>query len=82
MKLKALVTQSCPTFCNPKDYSPPGSSVNGILLARILECSHSLLQGMLSTQGLNLGLLYCRWILYHLSHQRTYIAVCTLLKKN
>ena len=31
------VTQSCPTLCNPKDYSPPGSSVHGILQARILE---------------------------------------------
>ena len=28
-----------------------------------------LLQGILLTQELNLGLLYCRWILYHLSHQ-------------
>ena len=43
--------------------------------------SHSLLQGILSAQGLNLSLLYCRWILHHLSHQRTPIAVCTLLKK-
>ena len=25
------VTQSCPTLCNPVDYSPPGSSVHGIL---------------------------------------------------
>ena len=24
-------------FCNPIDYSPPGSSVHGILQARILE---------------------------------------------
>ena len=31
--------------------------------------SHSLLQGVFLTQGLNLGLLHCRWILYHLSHQ-------------
>ena len=31
--------------------------------------SHSLLQGIFLTQGLNLGLLHCRWILYHLSHQ-------------
>ena len=29
--------QSCPTLCDPKDYSPPGSSVHGILQARILE---------------------------------------------
>ena len=31
------VTQSCPTLCDPMDLSPPGSSVRGILQARILE---------------------------------------------
>ena len=31
--------------------------------------SHSLLQGIFPTQGWNLGLLHCRQILYHLSHQ-------------
>ena len=30
---------------------------------------HSLLQGIFPTQGLNLGLLHCRQILYHLNHQ-------------
>ena len=29
--------QSCPTLCDPMDCSPPGSSVHGISLARILE---------------------------------------------
>ena len=29
--------QACTTLCNPMDYSLPGSSVNGILQARILE---------------------------------------------
>ena len=29
--------QSCPTLCNPVDHSPLGSSVHGILQARILE---------------------------------------------
>ena len=29
--------QSCPTLWDPVDYSPPGSSVHGILQARILE---------------------------------------------
>ena len=29
--------QSCPTLCNPIDGSQPGSSVPGILQARILE---------------------------------------------
>ena len=31
------VTQSCPTFCDPMDYSLPGSSVHGIFQARVLE---------------------------------------------
>ena len=30
---------------------------------------HALLQGIFLTQGLNRGLLHCRWILYLLSHQ-------------
>ena len=29
--------QSCPTLCDPMDRSPPGSSVPGILQARMLE---------------------------------------------
>ena len=29
--------QSCPTLCDPRDGSPPGSPVPGILLARTLE---------------------------------------------
>jgi len=29
--------QSCPTLCDPMDGSPPGSSIPGILQARILE---------------------------------------------
>ena len=32
-----LVAQSCLTLCDPLDCSPPGSSVHGILQARILE---------------------------------------------
>ena len=36
-KVKVLVAQSCPTLCNPMDFRPPGSSVHGILQARILE---------------------------------------------
>ena len=49
----------------------PGSSVHEILQAKILEqVSHSLFQGIFPTQGLNPGLLHCRWILYHLSHRQ------------
>ena len=32
-----LATQSCPTLCDPMDCSLPGSSVHGILQARVLE---------------------------------------------
>ena len=35
--LKVLVAHSCPSLCNPTDYSLPGSSVHGIVQARILE---------------------------------------------
>ena len=64
--MKVLVAQSCPTFCDLMDYSPP---------TRLL-CpwnfpgkntkvgSHSLLQGIFLTQELNPGLLHCRQILY------------------
>ena len=37
MKVKLLVTQLCPTLCDPMDCSPPDSSVCGISQARILE---------------------------------------------
>ena len=37
VKVKVLVAQSCVTLCSPMDCSPPGSSVHGILQARILE---------------------------------------------
>ena len=36
-EMKVLVTQLCPTLCDPMNCSPPGSSVHGILQARILE---------------------------------------------
>ena len=35
MRAKSL--QLCPALCNPINCSPPGSSVHGILQARILE---------------------------------------------
>ena len=65
-----LVTQSCPTDCDPMDCNPSGSCVHGILQARITWVdSHSLLQRIFPTQGSNPGLLHCRRILYHLGHQ-------------
>ena len=68
--LKVLVAQSCLTVCDPRDCSPPGSSVRGILQARIPEwVVIPLLQGIFPTQGLNPGLLRCRQMLYRLSYK-------------
>ena len=36
-QIKLYRLQSCPTLCDPMDCSPQGSSVHGILQARILE---------------------------------------------
>ena len=33
----AKLLQLCPTLCDPLDGSPPGSSIPGILKARVLE---------------------------------------------
>ena len=32
-----LAAQSCPTLCDPRDWTPPDSSVHGVFQARILE---------------------------------------------
>ena len=64
-----LVTQSCPTLCDPRDCSPPGSSVHGDSAGKNTEVGCHPLQGIFLTQGSNPGLPHCRWILYHLSHQ-------------
>ena len=48
------VAQPCPTLCDPVDCSLPGSSVHGILQARILEwVTISFSKGIFPTQGLN-----------------------------
>ena len=38
MKKIKKIAPSCPTLCDPMDCSLSGSSVHGILQARILEC--------------------------------------------
>ena len=37
VKSESEVTQSCPTLCDPIDFSLPGSSAHGIFQARVLE---------------------------------------------
>ena len=75
--LKALVTQSCLTLCDPIDCSLPGSTIPGIFQAGILAWSVLPVpspenlpdSGIFLTKGLNLGLRHYRQMLYHLSYQ-------------
>ena len=61
--------QLCLTLCDPVDCSLPVSSVHGLPGKNTGMGCHFLLQGIFPTQGLNLGLLHCWQMLYHLSHQ-------------
>ena len=36
-KSESEVAQSCPTLCDPMDCRLPGSSIHGVLQARVLE---------------------------------------------
>ena len=60
--IQVSVAQSCPTLFDPMDCSPTGTSVPGILQAKILAwgACRSLLRGIVPTQGLNPGLLNYR----------------------
>ena len=58
---------------------PPGS-VRGILQARILErVAVPFSRGIVSTQGLNLSLLHCRWILYCWAIRKVKLLSCVQL---
>ena len=64
--------QSCPTPCDPMDYSPPGSSVHGIFQVWILECV-----AITPSRGISWPrdwtYISCigRWILYHWATRET-----------
>ena len=72
-----LSLRSCPSLCDPMDYSPPASSVHGILQARLLKgfqdrrvvmpFSREIFPAQRGNLRL-LQLLHCRQILYPLSH--------------
>ena len=52
LRVGVLSLQSCLTLCDAVDFSPPGSSVHGILQARNTGVGcHFLLQGIFPTQG-------------------------------
>ena len=69
-KVKMLVAQLSPTLCNPMDCSLLGSSVHGILQARLLRCvAVHFSGGILTTWRLIPGLLNCRQSSYCLRHK-------------
>ena len=67
LEVCVLVAQLCPALYDPMDcgllctWDSPGKNTG-------VGC-HSLLQGIFPSQGSNPGLLHCRQILCHLSHQ-------------
>ena len=58
--------QSCPTLCDPVDCNPPGSTVYGILHAKILEWA-AISSSKRSSQPKDRTWISCigRWILYY-----------------
>ena len=68
--VRAKSLRSCLTLCNSMDCSPPGSSVRGILQARILEwVAISFSKESSRFRESNTALPHCRQIFYCLSHQ-------------
>ena len=61
--MRSQLFQPCPTFCNSMDCSLPGSSVHGILQARILEwVAIHFSRRIFPIQGSNSCFLQCRRI--------------------
>ena len=67
-KVKVWVSLSCSILSNPHTVALQAPLSMEFSRQEYWSC-HFLLQGIFSTQGMNLGLLHYRWILYHLSHQ-------------
>ena len=65
--LKVQIAQSCPTLCDPMDYTSPWNSPD----QNTGVGSLSLLQGIFPTQRLNPGLPHCKRIVYQLSQKES-----------
>ena len=65
VKSESEVAQLCPTLRNPVDCSPPGSSVNGIFQARVLEWGAI----AFSNNGILLG------------HKKENVAICSNMEE-
>ena len=75
-----LAAQPCPTPCDPHGLQPPrllcpwNSPGNNTGVG-----CHSLLQGIVLTQGVNPGFLNCRQIVYRLSHQGSPFVITVII---
>ena len=70
-----LVAQLHPTLCGPMDCGPPDSLCPWNFPGKNTGVSCHFLLQIFHTQGLNSGLLHCRWSLYHLSHKKVKLKV-------
>ena len=65
-----LVVQLCPSLCDPVDCIACQAPLSMEFSSKNTGVGcHALLQGIFPTQGLNLGFLHVRQMLYHLRHQ-------------
>ena len=75
-----LAAQSCPALCDAMDCIACRAPLSmEFSMQNTGVGSHFVLQGIFTSQGLNLGLLICRQILYHLSHQGNPMQGCVVL---
>ena len=69
-QVKVKVAQLCPAFCYPMDYIVHQAPLSmGFFRLEYWSGLPFPSQGIFPTQGANPGLLHCRQILHHLSHQ-------------
>ena len=86
LKSESEVAQSCPTLCDPMDYSLPHSSIHGIFQAKVLEwVAISFSRGSSWPRDWTWVSLHCRQMLYLLSHQggptsKSLLATCLHVK--
>ena len=77
-KVKLLVTQLCPVFCNLVDCSPPGSSFHGILQAKNtgVGCHFLLICCGITNHTLKYSVLKLITIIYNFSKFSVWLLIC------
>ena len=71
--VKVKVAKSCPTPCDPNDYSLPDSSVHGLLQTRILEWVAVPSLRDLTNLGIELRSPHCWWAVYHQNQKGMFV---------